>query len=77
MKISMETTPRKRMRLCLLVTCLLAVLEGCQETYVIAGDQGVVIGRTMEFDIPIKTYTVTEPAGTTFKGHDLPIVRIP
>ena len=72
MKISMEATRLKRMRLCFLTMSLLAVLQGCQETYVIAGDQGVIVGRTMEFSIPFKTYVVTEPQGTKFKAHDLP-----
>ena len=72
MKISMETTTPKRMRLCLLVTCLLAILQGCQETYLIAEDGGVVVGWTMEYAIPIESYIFTKPAGTTFKAHDLP-----
>ena len=72
MKISMEGIRSKRMRVCFLTMCLLVVLHGCQETYVIARDQGVVVGRTMEFSIPFKTYVVTEPAGIKFKAHDLP-----
>ena len=51
---------------------LLALSNGCQEIRVKAEDGGVVVGRSLEFSIPLDHHLITEPAGTEHTSPKLP-----
>ena len=54
----------------ILVMALLGLSYSCQEIRVISQDGGVVVGRSMEFNIPLESYLVSEPADTV---HQIPL----
>ena len=53
-----------------LLAILLALADSCQEIRVMSKDGGVVVGRSMEFSIPLNSHLVSEPAGTI---HEAPL----
>ena len=54
-----------------ILATLLTLTESCQEIRVKAEDGGVVLGRSLEFSVPLDFHMVTEPAGTK---HEAPAV---
>ncbi|KAL5266215.1 hypothetical protein ACHWQZ_G003582 [Mnemiopsis leidyi] len=53
-----------------LIAILLTLADCCQEIRVKSLDGGVVVGRSMEFSLPLNSHLVSEPAGTV---HQAPL----
>ena len=51
---------------------LLSLVKSCQEINVKAKDGGVIVGRSLEFGVPLDYFLITEPAGTKHVAPALP-----
>ena len=55
-----------------ILATLLTLTESCQEIRVKAEDGSVVLGRSLEFPLPLDFHIATEPAGTKHEAPALP-----
>jgi choloylglycine hydrolase len=55
----------------LILSCVLASRTacGCTGTALVAKDGSVVVGRTLEFGMPLDSHLIVHPAGTSFVGQ--------